>query len=427
MCCEPRLPHRPSWLWDENPGAVNRLRAFLWYATAACLLFLLGCAHSVSTNSIQDDTAYIQGLVDAGEIVPPGTYVLSRTIVLRKPYTTVQGSGPKTVFIFQPSLPLEECWNDRAFTTSCDSFFDPVTKAYVDRRRIAAPISIGDSSFQTVDDSSDLQPGDWLVITERDAIIRDIIDTDWVQVSSAAGHTITVTKPFRVAFPDAHSWDPVYSGLGFFKVVNPVHNVQLRDFTLKVPNSGINMGGISIYTAQHVVVENLNVEDDNGQALYSFQSQDVTFRNCSAYSGTVLSEFASTTDLTVTGNTFSSSGDAGFGLDLGTGFFDVTDNKVTSSLNAGLYLLYGVHDGSLQANSVSIVPAQQEPIGILVRGAQNVTITNNYLAGGQGPQSTGLSIGPALQAEVPIPSYGNLVSPNTFGTWDVDYDPGNQP
>jgi hypothetical protein len=62
-----------------------------------------------------------------------------------------------------------------------------------------------------------------------------------------------------------------------------------------------------------------------------------------------------------------------------------------------------------------------------VRGAQNVTIVDNYLAGGEGPQSTGLSIGPALQAEVPIESYGNVVSPNIFGTWAVDYDPANQP
>jgi hypothetical protein len=173
------------------------LKAFLSYVMAASLLLLLGCESLVSTKpeggialvshgeqrssgshwamgkepaASKDDTAYVQRLVDAGAIVPPGNYVLRRTIILRNPYTEVQGVGPETVFIFQPSLPLVECWNDRAFTTSCDSFFNPVTKTYVNRRRIATPISIGDSSFQTVDDSSDLQPGDWLVITERDAI-----------------------------------------------------------------------------------------------------------------------------------------------------------------------------------------------------------------------------------------------------------------
>jgi hypothetical protein len=393
------------------------------------LLLLLGCGNSVSKKPAapQDDTAYVQRLVDAGAIVPPGTYILRRTIVLKHPYTAVQGVGPRTVFIFKPSLPLEECWNDRAFTTSCDSFFNPITKAYVDRRRIAAPISKGDTSFQTVDDSSDLQTGDWLVITERDATIRDVVITDWVQVASAVGHTIRVTRPFRLAFPNIHKWDPVRSGLGFFKVVSSVHNVQFRNFTLKVPNSGEDMAGISVYTAQHVIVENLNVQDDNGQALYTFQSQDVIFRNCSAYSGTVLSEFASTTDLVVTGNTFSSKESVGFGLDLGTGFFDVRNNKVTGSLNVGLYLLYGVHDGNLQGNSISTVPLQQSSIGILVRGAQNVNITNNYLAGGQGPQSTGLSIGPAFQIEISIPSFGNVVSPNTFGTWAMDYDPTNLP
>ncbi|QNI30765.1 right-handed parallel beta-helix repeat-containing protein [Alloacidobacterium dinghuense] len=374
----------------------------------------------------EDDTAYVQGLVDAGAIVPPGTYVLRRTIVVRRPYTVVQGSGPKTIFIFQPSLPLERCVNDRAFTTSCDSFFNPITQTNVNRRQIAAPISIGDSSFQTVDDSSKLRPGDWLVITDNDSHIGPVA-IDWVQVASAVGNTVRVTIPFRTAFPIAYSWDPVYSGLGFFKVVNPVHHVRFRNFTVEVPDSSIHTAGISIYNAQHVVVENLNVQESNGQALYSFLSQDVTFRNCFAYSGKVLSEFASTVDLTLRGNEFSSIGDASFGLDLGIGFFDVRHNKVTSSLNVGMYVLYAVHDGNIERNSIGIVPSQQSAIGILVRGAQNVTITHNYLAGGQGPHSIGLSIGPELSLDVPIESYGNVVSPNTFGTWYEDYDPDNQP
>lgn len=397
----------------------------------ASLLLLIGCGASQSKTVLpsanRDDTDYVQALVDAGSTVPAGTYVLRRTIVIRNSGTVVQGVGSDTVFIFQPNLPPQECWNDRAFTTSCDSFYNPNTRTYVNRRRISAPITIGDTSFQAVDDVSDLQPGDWLVITERDAIIRDVVTVDWVQVASAAGNTVTVRDPFRTAFPNTNSWDPIFSGLGFFKVVNPVQNVQFRNFSLMVPDAGQNMAGLSIFNAQHVVVEDVAVKNENGQALYSYISQDVTFRNCSADSGPVLSEFAATTDLIVIGNAFSSRGDSGMGLDLGSGFFAVSNNSVINSHNIGLYLLYGVHDGTVQNNSISFVTADNNAVGILARGTQNVNITDNGLAGGQGQQSIGLSIGPAYQSEVPISSFGNIVSPNAFGSWFLNYDPTNQP
>lgn len=414
----------------ESSGILRgtiRIKTLLSYGICGCLLALTGCGFAANTSGTRNDTAYVQHLVDAGLKIPPGVYILRRTIILHS-NSIVQGSGPGTIFIFRPTPPFKECWNDRAFTTACDSFYNGTTGQYVKRQRISAPIAIGDQSFQTATQATNLHPGNWIVITERDSVLRDVVAIDWMQVKSVSGHTVQVAKPFRVAFPDTHSWNPVFSGLGFFKVANPVQNVQLRDFTLYVPNAGRNMSAISVYTARHVLVENLNVRDDNGQALYSFQSQDVTFRNCVAYSGPGLSEFASTTDLTVTGNVFSSHGDAGFGLDLGTGFFDVRNNQVTSSMNSGIYALYGVHDGTIEDNKVAAVSASQNrsAVGILLRGTQRVTVTNNTLSGGQGPLSVGLSVDPA-QAELPIPSIGNIVSPNVFGNWTMDYSPSNQP
>ena len=66
--------------------------------------------------------------------------------------------------------------------------------------------------------------------------------------------------------------------------------------------------------------------------------------------------------------------------------------------------------------------------GILARGTSGLKITNNYLAGGKGAASVGITIGPAYLLDVPILSFGNTVSPNRFGpSWGVDYDPTNAP
>ena len=55
-----------------------------------------------------------------------------------------------------------------------------------------------------------------------------------------------------------------------------ISRAQFRDFTLKVPDSGQDIPGISVFNAQRVLVENVDVQDSNGQALYSYMSKDVT-------------------------------------------------------------------------------------------------------------------------------------------------------
>ncbi len=382
--------------------------------------FPLGCG---TAKQFRDTTAYVQYLVDRGQVVPPGTYILRRSIVVRNSNTIVQGAGSDTIFVFRPDLPQQECWNDRAFTTSCDTIYDSGTKAWVNRRRISNPIAIGDTSFQTTDDASDLRPGDWIIVSEKDIMIRDVVIVDWARVSFAVGHTVYVTTPFRTAFPNTRTWDPLYGGLGFYKVVNPIENVQFRDFTLEVPDAGESAPGISVFAARSVVVDHVNVTDDNGQAFYSYQSKDVTFVDCSGFGS---SEFAATVDLTLSGNKFGSDNGVGFGLDVGTGFFSVTGNSILSSSNIGMYMLYGSHDGIVRGNYIAFVSGSGNSVGIAARGMQNVTITDNTLAGGAGPHSMGISVGPTGNLEVELPSSGNVISPNTFGDWAMDYDPGNQ-
>jgi len=387
-------------------------------------LLLTGCG-----PLFHDNTRDVQNAVDAGGYVsfPAGIYILKQTIVVRKSNTIIQGVGPDTVFVFEPTLPQVHCVNDRAFTTPCDVLTTL-------RRRILGPINIGDTFFVTEGDVSDLNEGDWIIIEEIDRKAGDVVVTDWAQIGSVFGNTVGVQAPFRTAFPDVHEWDPKFSGLGFYKIPQLIEGVVLRNLKIVVPDSGQDAPGISVFAALDTQISNVTVQDSHGQPLYSYLAKDLTIENSSGLGEQVLNEFGATVDLKLHDNTFSTDGSAGLGLDFGTGFFQVTRSVVPASQNIGLYLLYGVHDGSIQDNSISFVRISgassdsNSAVGLLARGTQRVRITNNYLAGGAGPASLGISIGPAYGLDAPMPSLGNTVSPNIFGPlWGVDYDPSNVP
>jgi len=443
---------------DENRGAVEFLKRMSLFrkrkifVNLVCtasristlyLLFLLptlvgcGAVPKATQNSLAnvDRTAEIQEAVDQGGTVtfPAGTYFFTRTIVPRKSNTVIQGVGPQTVFVFTPSLPLINCVNDRAFTTPCDvqRRIQGNSVVWTPRRQIAAPISLGDKSFATLEDVSDISAGDWLIIEERDPNISDIVVVDWVQVASASGRVIGTGAPFRTAFPDARPWDPVFSGLGFLKIPELVSGIQFRDFTLIVPDVGEDIAGISVFAAVDTLIENVFVRDENGQPLYSYMSKGLTIRNSAGSCGQTLNEFGATVDFAISDSTLSCDRGAGFGLDQGSGFFEISGNTVPTSEDTGIYLLHGVHDGSISRNSIAFVHNDApgyNSIGILSRGSARTTITGNYLFGGAGLGSVGISIGDDDFLAVPIPSQGNTVMPNSFGAgWNTDYDPNNRP
>jgi hypothetical protein len=395
---------------------------------ASTILFILVLPLAGCASVVRDDTMAVQKAVDAAGTVtfPAGTYLLTRTIVVRNSNTVIQGTGPETVFIFLPNTPRVHCGNDRAFTTPCDVLLTP-------RRQIVAPISIGDNFFTAAADASDLSFGDWLLIEEMDKKAGDIIAVDWMQVASASGNVVTTQNAFRVAFPDARAWDPANSGLGFYKFPNKTENVQFRNFSIIVPDSGQISPGISVFAARHTLIENVTVHDPHGQPLYSYISKDLTIQNSFGYGEQILNEFGATVDLTLTGNTFSSVTDAALGVDFGSGFFRVTGNSLPSSANIGAYFYDGVHDGEADNNNLLFVNNTSESnfgnsVGILARGTHHVNIINNFLAGGAGTASVGLTIGPEYSADVTIPSFANIITPNRFGpNWGVDYDPSNVP
>ena len=354
------------------------------------------------------------------------TYYLSRTIVISHSNTTIQGAGSQTVFQYRASSKGEHCVNDRVFTTPCGIDDNPP-------RRVANAIAVGDDSFAAaaVADVSDLQSGDWLLISDIDSVIGDRVTADWAQVKSVSGLVVYVRTPFRTAFTNARTWDPAHSGLGFQRIDPLVENVAFRDFVISVPDAGpsINTAGISVFNALHTTIDHVVVEDFDGQPFYSRFSKDLTITNSVGRGHTVLNEFATTVDLTLNGNHFNTQG-TGFGLDLGTAFFSVADNYVDTSSNSGAYLLYGVHDGTVINNQIGEVASSVtggSADGMLIWGSQNITVSDNYLAGGAGPNSTGISVR-SLVGEIPMPAVNVLLIDNSFGSgWVMDYEAGTQP
>jgi hypothetical protein len=362
---------------------------------------------------VQDDTTEVQAAVDQGGVVrfSAGTYHLKRTITIRHSGTVIVGAGPSTVFEYQPSQQLQHCENDRVFTTPCMLYAQMP-------RAIAASISAGDTSFlaTAAGDVADLQPGDWLLINEYDSAVRDRVAVDWVQVESVSGLQVRVAQPFRMPFSAALPFVAKKSGLGF-EPIPVIENIELRNFKVLVDNvPSANMGGIAIFGALNSTVDGVTVENHNGQPLYCYLSKGVTITNSVGIGGAVLSEFASSVDVTISGNHFSSTAGPGMGLDLGLGFFTVSGNSVDQSANAGIYLLYAVHDGSVTNNHVAQVGNTVlggSAVGLMIWGSQNVTVSGNSLAGGAGPNSIGISVrnytGEAFEPDTGVVLSGNAI------------------
>jgi hypothetical protein len=380
------------------------------------------CGGGDKLHTRTDVTAQVQQMVDAGGTInfSDGTYLLTQTIVIRKSNTIIQCASPKTIFLFKPIIPQQiHCQNDRAFTMPCE-VNDPL------RRQISAPISVGDTSFAATDDVSDLNSGDWLIIDEIDKKAGDVVAVDWEQVSATSRHTVFVQTPFRTAFTTLHPWEALPggfgSGLGFHKIDHPVEGTQFHNCTINVPDTGHDAAAISVYAARNTLIENVTAISPNGQPLYSYLASGLTIRNSTGIGDKVLNEFGATTDLTLDANTFTTN-TAALGLDFGSGFFKIINNKIPSSMNSGMYFLIGVHDGIATNNSISFVGVNNgsvNAIGILARGTQRLTITGNSLDGGAGPNSVGISTGPWPSSTIPVLSLDNVITPNNFGSsWTI--------
>jgi len=404
-----------------RPAPAEVLHRMATRALAAMLPTLLaacgggGADTPAAIAQPQDDTAALQTLLDQGGVVrlEARTYHLSKTLILSRSGTVLEGAGNATVLEYtSPPATPQQCVNDRVMTMPCALF-------HALPRQIGAPIAVGDTSFQATQasDVADLSPGTWLIVNDYDEDIGDRVAVDWAQVVSVVGLTVNVASPFRMAFTTARAWIPRKSGLGF-EPVAAISGVQLRNFSVVVDHvPSANFAGVCVFGALNTTIDHVSVTNFNGQPFYSYLSKGLTITNSSAQGGVVLSELAATVDLTVSGNSWAANS-PGFGLDLGAAFFSVSENTVTQSANAGVYLLYGVHDGSFTGNHIGYVAAttNANAVGLLVLGSWNITVTGNDFTGGAGASSVGVKVEPYRKA-LPLPDTNVTVSNNTFGNW----------
>lgn len=379
-----------------------------------CVLAACGGGGSPSPTAVTDDTASLQAALDKGGTVQleARTYHFSRTLTVSQSNTVIVGQGQAVTLLefSPPEGQLTHCQTDRAITTPCE-FDDPPP------RQVGAAINLGDTSFQAAQasDVADLAPGDWLLINDYDQDIGDRVAVDWVQVAGIVGTTVNVVTPFRMAFTTARPWVPRKSGLGFEPIKPLVQGVKLQNLSIKVdPTTTTNVGALCMFGALDATIDNVTVTNTIGQPFYSYLSKGYTLTNSTAHGGAVISELAATVDLTVTGNTFSSDA-PGVGVDLGTGFFTAANNTVQQSANAGMYFLYGVHDGKASGNQIAkvAVTTDMSSAGVLIWGSQNITVTDNNLMGGAGPASVGIDVRP-YAAEITLPDTGVVLSGNTI-------------
>ncbi len=405
----------------------------------AMTLLVAGCDADVSGSGGQpsaaivsataigaDDTQAVQAAVDRGGVVrfAARTYRLTKTITVRHSDTIILGAGPNTLFEFAPAHRDQvHCGTDRVFTTPCD-LNDSLP------RPLSHSIAIGATAFEAESTAAtaDVQPGEWIIVTDYDAKIKDRAVVDWAQVSYVDGTTIHVTAPFRTAFGTLRRQVPgALGGLGFVRIPAErlVQHVEFRNFSLRVPDRGNRRDrvvGISVFMAKDVTIDRVSADVVGAPPLYTFMSKGVTVTNSQGRGEYELNEFGVSVDLIICNNVFSVKHGAALGLDLGSAFFDVCGNDLIQSENIGGYLLFGVHDGKFRGNHIAHVASKKSAAGFLSWGSQNVEVSNNILDGGDGPNSVAMSIRGAT-TEVVIPSVNITLTGNIVGSgWISEYE-----
>jgi hypothetical protein len=385
-----------------------------------------------------DDWAAINSCVKSGisvggycTITDGKTFMVSNdasTIVVNGPVkgAVINGSG---TIVFAPKGQLTGARNDRLFYLA--STEGPVIQISTGR------LTHGSTSF-TVQNAAAIASwakDDWLLIMEHDSGIGDVVYVDWVQVADVSGTTVKIKKPLRMTFPNAREWATTGSsrkctasfpcGLGAVKVANIVQNVTLRDFTIIIPrvidtNKAI---GIALRSTRGTQIKNVHCFNLSQNCVAAYRDQGLVFKENHIVQSAAASEFAANVDFRIIRNEFNKIGESAFApcleVDFGSGFGRVTRNKCSSALNAGIDILYGVHDSYFAVNNIDWVSGQGS--GILSYGSYDCILSGNTLAGGSGTGivMTDASLGAGLN--VSIADHKNVLKGNIVGSFSSAY------
>jgi hypothetical protein len=417
---------------------VTKIQAF----TSPNQVTLAANASTTATDTLTyygtDDTAAIRSCVYKGttkggvcNISDGVTFMVSNTASTIAPFGagnnpiqkgTINGRG-RIIFAPQGSLVS----NDRLFYISSQETYP---------MRIVGAIAKGATSFSAQDsaDAAKLSPGDWVIVTERDSIVRDHVYADWMEVSSVSGSVVHTAKPFRIAFPNARPWagPPSYWGLSFRKVGPATSNIEVHDITIIIPKIKDThvIVGIATRDTRGTLINHITCQDASGNCFAGYMDQNLTIQN-SNFNEAVYSEIAATVDAVIAGNHINENTSAlllpgpptsgGLEVDFGTGFSSVTDNIIGASKQVCINVSPGVHDTLVKGNTCGVVTFGSGASCIFSRGGYRLTIVENTCMGGTTAAARGIDVADAPNLAAPMYSEGNRILNNKVQGFATPY------
>jgi len=322
-------------------------------------------------DGFSDDSDAINSALSAGGTVVIGT---GATALIRKtikiPSDTTLLCQPGATIDFEPQAPVNiAAGNDRAVA------FESGTGEEIP---ISQPISAGASSFTSSSPPPAMFTGEWLVVLEIDPALQEPEYIDWAQFAGSAGDVVMVQRSFRINFPknEGHT-------LSYIPIIDLVHDSQIVGCTIRSRQATVGTPGVSVAYSRNITVRGNSVSMANGQGLYSYRSNRVKFLdNHAAVLGPAAPEFAESTDLEISGNTFGADTGAHEAattacadLDYGIGYFIFAHNTCSSARNIAVEVLTHAHDGVITDNTMPHADGFGD--GFVVIGAENVTIEGN--------------------------------------------------
>jgi hypothetical protein len=430
----------------QNNALVTTISGF----TSVTTVTLTASAANTATNALTyygtDDTAAFRSCVNAGTLIggrctinDGATFMLSNTastLSIGGPNFLSGGTldGTGTV-IFAPRGSIG-AGNDRFLFLQSTEPANPFRVA-------AGAIAKGATTFTAFNsaDASTLSPGDWMLITEKDAGATDIVAVDWMQVKSIATPIVTVVVPFRTGFPNVRAFNNSGTpsacivaspcGLSFRKLTNIVTDVTLQDFNIIVPQLG-GVVGIALRDTRGVKVTKINCYNAAQNCIGTYLDNGMILTG-NHFDSAIGDEFASATDATVTGNVFGQPGSPLFGLtaapnnpalngiDFGTAYSTFSSNTFGPSLNAGISIFGATHDNTIANNTFNWMHAA--PSGACISSVASVRniFSGNICPGGDGTGAVGIALSDSATYSVNVNSDGNIVWNNKVSGFNIPY------
>ena len=393
-----------------NGGGSTLLTTVASYQSATQITLAALAAQTVAGALVfvgTDDSTAVNTCVSSALPVGNRCHLTDGATYIVTKQQGVSGNGGsldgRTNIIFAPANTSNENW------LVIGGSFQTFTGGY-NCAQINGNIGINTLSFtaQNSSDAATLYPGEWIIPTIRSTVDGQIIQTDWTQVASVVGTTITVTNPFRQTFTNPGSWTgSTCQGLGFYAAATLASNQTFKDFTVVVMNVGgtaYNATALYSQLSLNLVVQNTTCYNP-GLCMEEFLNKGSQIINNHWYGET---ESAASVDTKTLGNYNDGSPSIWYNyapspfriaaiteFDLGSAYFIFQGNHVVNLLGGGsaLPLLYGVHDGVIEGNEIgwnyTTVGSQQYCITGL--GAYGNVVSDNICEGSTGSGGSGLA------------------------------------